>query len=372
MKALVIGGGIIGNAIAWRLAGEDVHVTVFERGRLGQEASWAAAGMLAPQAEADAPGPFFELCVRGREAFEAILERLVRESGIDPEYDLQGVLYVALDDQERAELEARARWQRKEGVEVEELSGTEALKVEPLLSPKVVYALHLPTNRRVDNRKLTQAYAVAAAQAGARFREGCRVDAIIMRNAAAAVRTRDGAVHDADVIVNAAGAWAGEIAGLERDAIRLKPIRGQILCFETRPGTLGPAVFSKRGYLVPRRDGRLLAGSTMDDAGFDKSVTLAGMDRIVRGAGDMIPSLASTAFREAWAGFRPAADDLLPIIGPSPNAPNVLYATGHFRSGILLSAVTAELVADLVKGRKPPIDLAPFSPARFGRSRNDQ
>lgn len=372
MKTLVIGGGIIGNAIAWRLAANGVDVTVFERGRLGQEASWAAAGMLAPQAEADAPGPFFELCVRGRKSFEAILERLIRESGIDPEYDLQGILYVALDDRERAELQARAQWQHQARVEIEELSGSEALKIEPLLSREVIYALHLPTNRRAENRKLTQAYATAAARAGAKFREGCRVDAIMMRNSGeAAVRTHDGAAHEADVIVNAAGAWAGEIAGLEADGIRLKPIRGQILCFETRPGTLGPAVFSKRGYLVPRRDGRLLAGSTMDDAGFDKSVTLAGMDRIVRGANDMIPSLASVAFREAWAGFRPAAEDLLPIIGPSPSAPNVIYAAGHFRSGILLSAVTAELVADLVKGRKPPIDLTPFSPARFARLEKD-
>ncbi len=367
VKALVIGGGVIGSAVAWRLAAEGVDVTVLERGRLGQEASWAAAGMIAPQAEADSPGPFFELCLRARDAFEAILSRLIHESAIDPEYDAAGVLYVALDENERIELESRARWQRKAGVMVEELGRDEAVKLEPALSPEVTYALYMPTNRRADNRKLTQAFAIAAAKVGARFFEGAQADAIMTGNGSASgVMMHDGTVREADVIVNAAGSWATEIRGLEQDGVYVRPVRGQIMCFETRPQALKSAIFSRRGYLVPRRDGRLIAGSTMEDAGYDKSVTLAGMERIVRGASDMVPSLGSMAFREAWAGFRPATDDLLPVIGASPSAPNVFYAAGHFRSGILLSALTGELVADLVKGRRPAIDLSPFSPARFG------
>ena len=366
MKAIVIGGGIIGCSVAWRLAGEGVATTVLERGRMGQEASWAAAGMIAPQAEADGPGPFFDFCMKARDAFDGIVDRLVRDGGVDPEYDRAGILYVALDTDERAQLERRAIWQRSVGAPLEELSGAEARRVEPMLSTEAVYAIHMPTNRRTDNRKLTQAYAAAARKAGAEFVEGARVEALALRGErATGVLMDGGSVREADVVVNAAGAWAGEIRGLEADRVKLHPVRGQIVCFEVAPGTIGPALFSLRGYVVPRRDGRLLAGSTMEEAGYNKSVTLAGLDKIARGAAAIVPTLGAAAFREAWAGLRPATRDLLPVLGFSPSVSNVLWAAGHFRSGILLSAITGEIIADLVKGRRPAVELGAFSAARF-------
>ncbi len=366
MKAVIIGGGIIGGSIAWRLAGEGVDVTVLERARLGREASWAAAGLIGPQAEAQEPGVFFDLCLRGKQSFDSIVERLISESGVDPEYDRHGVLYVAFDEATRADLSARARWQRAAGASVEELAPREAQKLVPGLSPKVIYALHMPTNWRVENRKLTQAYINAAARAGAEFREGARVDSIVASGGrASAVKLDDGATVEADAIVLAAGAWSGQIRGLEDDAIRFYPVRGQIICFESRPGLLGPSIFSGGGILVPRRDGRILAGSIFEDAGFNKSITLGGMDQIVHAVKAIVPALESIPFREAWAGLRPAADDLMPVLGPSPSVANVFYATGHFRSGILLSAVTGEVLADLVMGRQPSIDLTPFRPGRF-------
>ncbi len=366
MKALVIGGGIIGSSVAWRLASDGVQVCVFERGRLGLEASWAAAGLISPQAEAHEPGVFFDLALAGKKSFDAIVERLTAESGVDPEYDRHGVLYVALDDAARAELQSRARWQRAAGAEVEELSPREAFKLAPVLSEKIIFALHMPNNRRVENRKLTLAYINAAAHAGADFREGARVDSIVIDGArATGLRLADGSLETGDVIINSAGAWAGDIRGLEDDRIRFYPVRGQILCFDARPGLVMPSLFSSGGILVPRRDGRLLAGSVFEDAGFNKSVTLDGMERIARAVRAMVPSIASISFREAWAGLRPATDDLLPVLGPSPTVAGVFYAAGHFRSGILLSALTGEVIADLVKGRMPAIDLAPFSPDRF-------
>jgi glycine oxidase len=339
---------------------------VLERGRVGHEASWAAAGMIAPQAEADRPGPFFDFCLKARDVFESIVDRLMRESGVDPEYDRAGILYVALDEAEKLQLEARARWQREAGAPLEELSGADARRIEPALSAQVLYALHLPNNRRTDNRKLTQAYAAAARKAGAEFVEGVRVDAVVTRGGRAiGALMDDGTLREADVVVIAAGSWSGEIRGLENDRVRLHPVRGQIMCFETHPGVLGPAVFSLRGYLVPRRDGRLLAGSTMEEAGYNKIVTLAGLEKITRGAMAMVPALSGLALRETWSGLRPATRDLLPVLGPSPSVPNVFWATGHFRSGILLSALTGEIIADLVAGRRPAVDLAPFSPARL-------
>ena len=366
MKAIVIGGGIIGASVAWRLSLDGVVTTVLERGRLGQEASWAAAGLIGPQAEAHEPGPFFDLCVRGKQAFDSIVERLTRESGIDPEYDQNGVLYVAFTEEQRAELSARARWQLEAGAPVEVLTPADARKLEPALSTEIIYALHLPSNRRLENRKLTQAYISAAMKAGATFQEGARVDAIVAAGGrATGVRIADGSLHEADVIVNAAGSWAGEIRGLEGDGIHFRPVRGQIVCFETRPGLIGPSLFCNDGILVPRRDGRLLAGSVFEEAGFNKSVTLDGIARIVRVAAAMVPSLGAIPFREAWAGLRPASDDAMPVIGPSPTVSNLLYAGGHLRSGILLSALTGEAIADLVAGRKPPPEVACCSPARL-------
>lgn len=366
MKALIIGGGIIAGSVAWRLASEGVKVKVFERGRLGVEASWAAAGLIGPQAEAHEPGPFFNLALAGKKSFDAIVERLTAESGVDPEYDNHGVLYVAFDEAARTGLAARARWQREAGGEVEELTTREAFRLAPMLSEKIIYALHMPTNRRVENRKLTLAYINAATNAGAEFVEGARVDSIETAGGrATGARLASGVVEEGDVVINAAGAWSGDIRGLEDDRIHFYPVRGQILCFDARPGMIGPSLFSGTGIVVPRRDGRLLAGSIFEDAGFNKSVTMDGMERILRAVRALVPSIASIPFREAWAGLRPATDDLLPVLGPSATLANVFYAAGHFRSGILLSSITGEVIADLVHGRTPSIDLTPFSPARF-------
>jgi glycine oxidase len=369
VKVIIIGGGIIGASIAWRLACDRAEVIVLERARLGQEASWAAAGLIAPQAEAQSSGVFFDLCLAARRVFDATIDRLVTDSRIDPEYDPHGILYIALDPAERAELESRARWHREAGALVHELEPAEARKIEPAISPETLFALHLPDNRRVENRKLTQAYVAAALNAGAQFREGAGVEAIATAGGrASGVCLHDGAALEADLVIVAAGSWAHQIRGLEADRVALHPVRGQMLCFETRPRMLTPAVFSMRGYLVPRRDGRILAGSTMEEAGFNKAVTLAGIEKISRGVIAMVPSLGELSFREAWAGLRPATRDLLPVIGHSPSVANVIWSTGHYRSGILLSAITGEVIADLVAGRKPSVDLAPFSPARFAEA----
>jgi len=370
ITAVVAGGGVIGSSVAWRLAANGVHTIVLERARLGAEASAAAAGLIGPQAEAQEPGPFFSLALAAKRSFDASIDTLTDESGIDPEYDRDGVLYAALDETSANALRSRGRWQREAGEIAQELSGAEARKLAPMLSPKTVFALHLPTNRRCDNRKLTNAFAAAAARRGVEFREGARVDEIICRGGrAVGVRLSDGSEIGADVVINAAGAWASEIRGLEQDRIQLRPIRGQMICFESRPGALAPSLFSQGGILVPRRDGRLIAGSIFEEAGYNKSLTLEGMARILAGVAAMAPGLGSSALRETWAGFRPASDDWMPVIGASPSVPNVIYATGHFRSGILLSMLTGEVVADIVAGRVPSADLGACNPARFQSGR---
>jgi glycine oxidase len=364
-RIVIIGGGVIGCSIAWRLAREGAAVTLLERGRLGKEASWASAGMIAPQAEAQAAGPFFQLSLQARDTFEAALEMLRADSDVDPEYDRAGILHVALNDQEHRELQQLGQWQAAAGGTVEELTPSDLRELEPAISPKAVFGLRMPLERRVENRRLTLAYATAATAKGAIVVEGAAAKEVASQGTiATGVRCSDGRVFNADVVINAAGAWSGEIQGVT-DQIATFPVRGQIVCFESRPGLLSSSIFSPGGYLVPRRDGRILAGSTMEEAGFDKSVTLAGLNKITRAAFDMVPNLGELPFREAWAGLRPATRDFLPVLGTSPSLPNLFYATGHFRSGILLSAITGEIITDLVHSRNPSIEVEPFSPKRF-------
>ncbi|HLH77938.1 MAG TPA: glycine oxidase ThiO [Candidatus Binataceae bacterium] len=369
MRVVIIGGGIIGGSIAWALARAGLQATILERARAGQEASWAAAGLLAPQAEAEGPGPFLHFCVEAKRAFEEILEQLIADSGIDPEYEpTSGVLYVALNEEERAELSRRAIWQRQAGLMVEELSAPAARAIVPQLSLATCAALYFRHDYRAENRKLTQAYLMAALRAGARLREESAVDRLLIQaGQVRGVVLIDGSEIEADAVVNAAGAWASQVKGAEVDRVNLFPIRGQILCFEALPTTLPVGLFSLRGYVVPRRDGRLLAGSTRERAGFSKYVTVEGMARIARGVRDLLPEMADLRFNQAWAGLRPAAEDLLPVLGPSPNLPGLYYAAGHFRSGVLLSAITGQIIAALLCGSRPRFDIAPFSPARFAK-----
>jgi glycine oxidase len=366
MRALVIGSGIIGSAIAWRLAHVGLKIRVYDRGHLGEESSWAAAGMLAPQAEADGPGVLVNLCLAGLDALHAVYRRLLDESNVNPEYDRAGMLYVALDGEERAELEARLKWQREAGLKLEELTGAQARELVPALSSEVIYALRFADEGMVDNRKLTEAYIQAALRAGVEFYACSAVEEIVVRgNRVVGIRLSDGKVEEADVVVNAAGCWASQIKGCCADGISIYPVRGQILCFEGPPNALKYAVLSPRGYIVPRRNGRLLAGTTREEAGYDKSVTLEGVARIAHGAHSLMPTLGSLPLRQVWAGLRPAAPDHMPVIGPSPTLAGLYYATGHYRNGILLSALTAEIIADLIVGKTPALDLTPVSPARF-------
>jgi len=335
-QVVIIGGGVIGSSIAWRLARHGAAVTVLERGRLGKEASGASAGMNAPQAEAQAAGPFFQLCLRARDTFAATLEMLRADTDVDPEYDHVGIIYLALNDLERSELEQRAQWQAGAGGTVEELTLAAARRMEPAISPQTVYALYMPLERRVENRGLTLSYATAAISNSATFVEGVAAKEVLVKGSnVTGVRTYDGRVFEADAVVNAAGAWSGEIQGIA-DKVETYPVRGQIACFETRPGRLRSSVFSLGGYLVPRRDGRILAGSTMEEAGFDKSVTLAGLAKITRVAVEMVPALNELPFLEAWRGLRPAPNDLLSVLGLSPLAPNFFSSSVHVRCWIFI------------------------------------
>lgn len=367
MDVLIIGGGVMGCSIGLRLAQAGTSVTVLERSIPGAEASSAAGGILAPQQESEGPGPFLDLCLRSRGLYPAFARELLELSGIDIAYRECGLLHAAFSEDEVPKLEATAAWQKAVGLRAELLSGDEARKLEPNLSPRAVAALHLPDDHQVDNRSLTRALSMAAAKVGVRFRSGY-VRGVVQEGARCVGVDLDGDTLRADAVVVAAGSWSGLVQGAKIDPRLVRPARGQMVQLQTRLPLLQRVVFSGKGYVIPRADGRVIAGSTMELVGFEKQVTAEGLQRILALAIELCPLLAQAPVQEFWAGLRPYTEDHLPILGKGP-LENLFLATGHFRNGILLTPITARLIAQLVMGERPSVDLRPFRYDRFAPAR---
>jgi glycine oxidase len=390
--AVVVGGGVIGLAVARELARGGAEVVLIERGATGAESSWAAAGMLAPQVEADGADEFFALAAAGRDAYPAFARALEEESGISIELDRTGTLYLAFNEEDEEECERRFRWQTRAGLQVERLTAAEVRALEPQVSARVRSALRFPLDGQVENRRLASALAKACEGYGVRILTGTEVGAItIAGGRAVGVETSRCAVRASWVVV-ACGAWSSRLRLLDASGAReasatrevsavhggeatrphIEPVRGQILCFAPVAGRsplVRHVVYSPRGYLVPRRDGRLLAGTTTEHAGFDKSVTEAGREAIKAQAREIAPAIDGLALSDAWAGLRPHGADDWPVLGASADVPNLFYATAHYRNGILLAPLTGALVAGMIlrRGATPPL-LEAFTPERFRRA----
>jgi glycine oxidase len=389
--AVVVGGGVVGLSVARELARRGLAVTLVERGTPGAEASHAAGGMLAPQSEADRDDDFFRLQCASRDLYPAFAAALREETSIDIELDQTGTLYLAFTIEDEAELERRYAWQRRAGLEVERLTADEACALEPALSTRLRLAFRFPRDWQVENRRLIDALSRSVEAHGVRVLTTTEADSLrIEGGRVAGVETSRGFVAAGAVVV-AAGAWtpflkldfdAGQdtrtfdATGDTRTPVtqaehpQMTPVRGQMLCF-SQPSALPlvrHVVYTPRGYIVPRRDGRLLAGSTTERAGFDKSVTASGVYHILAHALEIAPAINDLPLFETWAGLRPCAGDEWPVLGPSHVAPNLFYATGHYRNGILLAPVTAQLVADMIINDHTPPALEPFTPERFRRA----
>ena len=359
---VIIGGGVIGLSCALRLRQAGRSVTVVERTAFGAEASWAAAGVLAPQAEASGDGPFLELCLASRALHDSFADELRELSGQEVGFLRSGALEIAFDEAESTHLDAVEKRQRARNLDVERLTPRHLALLEPSLSPRVISALRFPGDAQIDARKLVTALEAAVRKLGVILRIGEVTDLLEERGRCLGVRV-EGAPLEAGVTVLAAGAWSALLPDLLPSGL-VEPVRGQLLQLETRRPPLSHVVFGAGGYLVPRADGRTLVGSTMERVGFDKRVTASEIRQLLERAERVVPSLRDARFADCWAGFRPATPDLLPLLGEGPLA-GLLLATGHYRNGILLAPVTAQIVAAQVAGESPPVDLAPFGVARF-------
>jgi glycine oxidase len=357
---VVVGGGVIGCAVAWFLAREGVSVTLLEREDVASQASGAAAGMLLPYGESDGPGTFLDWGRRGLSGYGSLCEELREAGGIDAEFEQSGALYVA--SHEAAEQSLRAKLERLADAELEWLDPCALRDVEQALAEGLRGALWSPSEAHVRSPLLTRAYAVAAQRLGARIERGVLVNAPRWNGTRCSGLTTSRGDIAAAAVVLCGGAWTPQLAPF---SLPIEPVRGQIADLDNPTPPLRHIVLADEVYLVPKRDGSLVVGATEERSGFDRRVTLAGIGGLLSGARQLAPSLAETGFRGAWAGLRPATPDGLPAIGPSPHAEGLFVAAGHFRNGVLLSSVTGELVAAQVLGKSVPAGAEAFAPGRF-------
>jgi len=361
--AIVVGGGVIGCGIALRLAQAGLEVTVVERASPGAEASSAAAGALGAQLGAERPGPFLDLCLRSRGMYPAFVDEVQKLSGIDVSYLPSGALVVAMSEAEADAMEATVAWHRAVGLRAELRSPAEVRQLEPALSPQIRLAIDFPDDHQVDNRLLVRALSAAATRASAKFRIGSVRGILTEQGRAAGVELVDGALRS-DVVVVAAGSWSSLIAGLKLRSEAVVPVRGQMARVRGPAALLKRMVVGTAAFLVPRIDGQVIVGTTVEFAGFEKKVTANALSQILGGVVQLCPALADAPVEEIWSGLRPYAEGGLPIIGPGP-LPGLFLATGHFRDGILLAPVTARLITELVLGQRLSVDIKPFHFSRL-------
>ena len=366
---VVIGGGIVGLAVAYRLGREKLRVTLVERGAVGREASWAAAGYLTFQGSSNRPGPRLDLTRASFEMYEAWLDELAEYTPADTGFWRCGLLELCLSEEEAREAQARAAWQRAAGYRVEWLDATTARKRHPGLAPKLPVhgGLLFPEVAQVRPPRLLKALAAAVLHQGVQVLEDSPVTAIAREGErVTGVSLADGTRLSAPIVINAAGSWASQMAP-EMAVMPVRPVKGTIVLLEASTPPSREILVSSQGSVYPRADNKVLLGATVEEAGYDKRVRLRALDSLVRQGIALFPVLESAALTAAWAGLRPFSHDNLPYLGAVPGLSGAYAATGHYRSGILLAPITGRLMADIILRRPPMLPLAPYAVTRLCR-----
>ena len=366
MKAIVIGGGITGLAVTDELTRRGVRVDLLERSaELGQEASAAAAGILAPQSEAEGPGPFLQLLLAAAQMIPEAVSRLEALTGISVGHRASGMLALAFSDADHQALERALEWQTQAGLAPERMDPSAARRMEPALDGPLQAAVYWPQTAVLDPRQFVRAYARAVERQGASVHLSTAARRVVVRaGRVAGVETASGQI-EADWVIHCAGPWAGEEIGLPFGLPSI-PARGQILQFSTPVPLFRRVVKSPRAYLVQRTDGCLVAGTTLEYVGFDKRTTKEGIRQVHSGVKEISAKAGALPVESSWAGLRPDTPDHLPVLGPTP-LEGFLAAFGHFRNGLLLAPLTGRLITDQILGSRSSLDLAPFGIARYNK-----
>lgn len=363
----IAGAGLIGGAIALELARAGLRVGVFDRQEPGREASWASAGILSPAPENPGMIPMVSVGMASMALYPEFIANVEGISGRDTGYRKKGTVEALFSRNAREELSTLVALHHGLGLKAEALSADEAREMEPALSEGIEAAMFRPDEGSVDNRALSGAVLEAAKISGVEIfadravhavkRAGNRCTGFLLRNETV----------EAKYIVVAGGCYSAEIEGVAPYA-PVAPVKGQILALRHSDVKIGRVLWSENIYLVPRPDGRVIAGATVENAGIDKHLTAGGLQKLVNGATELAPQLASARVEEIWAGLRPDSPDHLPIIGPT-DVDGLLIATGHFRSGIVLAPITAKLICEWITEKSVSLDWDRFSPMRFQQAR---
>jgi len=360
----IAGAGLIGASIGFELAQAGLRVAIFDRRQPGEGASWAAAGILSPAPENAATISMVPLGRASLALYPEFVATLQEISGRDVGYRAKGTLQALLSGEVQAKLNTIVALHHGLGLRAEPLSADDARELEPALSSELEAAVLRPDEASVDNRALTRAVAIAAAQAGVKLFAGRPVQAIRQDGGRCTGLIVDGEKIEARWTVIAAGCYSAEIEGAANYA-PVRAAKGQMIALRAENASIERVLWSEHVYLVPRNDGRIVAGATVEYVGFDKEITAGGLQKILNGAVEMAPALADAKIEETWAGLRPDSPDHLPIIGPT-GLDGLLIATGHFRSGILLAPITARLIREWITTQSvSAADWTRFSPMRF-------
>lgn len=363
----IIGGGIIGLAAGWQLARRGISVRIFERGSMGRGASFAAAGMLTADAELGfEEKKLYRVSRESLGRWPAFAHLLEEDSGVSVGYQDQGTLVVANDRDHEEALRRMFDFQLGEGVDVSWLSGEEARDLEPFLAPGITGAVLASDDHAVDNRAVLEALVTAFQRAGGELFENSLVTDVGPDEHRPRIVMDDGSDFDADVVVIAAGAWSNQIKGLENGKKPpVRPVKGQIIELQkVNPFDLKYVVRGPNAYLVPHLDGRIMVGATSEEMGYDTRVTAGGIYKILEGGWEIVPGIYDLSLTEIFVGLRPGSRDNHPIMGFS-DVPGVYFATGHFRHGILHSALSAEEIALEICESVESEWLSDFRPQRF-------
>jgi glycine oxidase len=367
---VIIGGGVIGCAIAYYLRKSNVAVTVIDKGEIGAGASSAAAGLLAPLGSLPGPGPLADLLLASWSIFPSLVPELEQASGIRLAYEQSGSLRVARNPNNVANLRKRVNAWQPLGLEMRWLTGDEARQREPLLAPGISAAIYAPEESQVKAPHVVKAFARAAANLGAKFSPHTNIIRMDIRdnNITRVYTTQHRGEIQCNHLIIATGAWTRETGGLLDLSLPVEPQRGQILALEQPTPPLKHIIFGEAVYIAPKSDGTIVVGATKEEVGFDKRLTAGGIAWLLTTAIRLLPGLEGVAIDQMWAGLRPKTPDNLPILGKVPSLENVTLAAGHGSIGIMLSAITGKSIAELVVTGRVPELIVPFSVERFHQS----
>lgn len=355
-RVVVVGAGLIGMLSARELVKAGMDVTLLDKGAAGGESSWAGGGILSPIYPWRYPEAVLQLARIGHRDYESLASTLQDESGLDPEWTKSGMLILDTQETDKA-----AVWSGQYGIKCQLTEEAELRSLEPGLSPHFQQALWLPGVAQVRNPRLVKSVRESVRSLGVDLQEGESVTEILHESGkVTGVRTDSGLIT-ADKVVIAGGAWSATLLSSLGVDIQVEPVRGQMLLFKAQPGQIRQIILSQGHYIIPRRDGHVLMGSTMEHVGFDKSTTELALDELKAAAIEIMPQLAECVIEKHWAGLRPGSPTGIPYIGEHPRVSGLYVNAGHFRNGVILAPASCKLLADLMLGRATELDAAPYA-----------